>query len=95
MSQAPCPFRSVLWQATDRLFLTPVDLTPDLDRDPQRTLYALSAEPESFGTIKPALDLKERQHRLAQLLTAARAYVVNKRKPEADAVDQGELPLGG
>lgn len=93
MSKVQDPFVFVLWQATDRFFAQPMDLVPDLTQDPQGTLYKLSSTPEVFGNLDPSLTPERRQERLQQLLDAARAYIVNSRKPIADAVDQGELPL--
>lgn len=93
MAKSQDPFRTVLWQASDRLFVQPFDLAIDLDTDPQGTLYRLSTAPEAFAPIKPALTDADRLHRHQQLLTAAKAYIVAVRKLTADAVDQGELPL--
>lgn len=93
MTQSHNPFVLVLWHATDRFYTQPTDLIPDLNNDPHGTLYKLSVQPQAFGQPKLALTLEHRRLRHQQLLDAAKAYVVNTRKPTADAVDQGELPL--
>lgn len=87
------PFRALLWQASDRFFVDPCDLCPDLDANPHDTLMRLSATPEDFGTIKPALTDTRRQRLRQQLVTAARTYIEHHRKSSADAVDQPDLPL--
>jgi hypothetical protein len=73
-------FVKVLNQAADRLYLRPVWLVDDLDRDPIGTLHTLSSTPEAFGEIKPCHDAQARQVRLQDLLTAARAYINAGRK---------------
>lgn len=88
------PFRLVLWHASDRLFAHATDLSPHLDADPQGTLQKLSVDPSAFGEIRSALTPAFYQVALQRVLTAARAYIVNTRKPVAEAVQQGELDLG-
>lgn len=88
-------FAKLLWHASDRLFVSATDLTPDLDNDPQGTLYRLSRHPGEFGEVKPVLPPAERLNRHQQLITAAKAYLVHTRKMDADAVEQLGLGLPG
>ena len=93
MAKPHDPFAKLLWHASDRLFVSATDLTRDLDKDPQGTLSRLSTTPSDFGEVKPVLPATERLTRHQHLLTAAKAYLVNTRKMDADAVEQLELGL--
>jgi hypothetical protein len=87
------PYAKILTHASDRVFLKPVWLGPDLDRDAANTLYLISANPEVFGDVRPSLTDRARQDALSNLLTAAKAYVAAERKHSTRPVPQAELPL--
>lgn len=93
MAKPQDPFRRLLWLASDRLFADPIDLSVDLDADPQGTLHRLSSNPQEFARLAPHLTDTDRLERHQQLITAARAYIVQTRKLTADAIDQLELGL--
>lgn len=93
MAKPQDPFRRLLWLASDRLFTESIDLAVDLDADPHGTLHRLSSTPQAFARLAPHLTDSERLERHQQLITAARAYIVHKRKLTADAIDQLELGL--
>ncbi|MCB1503382.1 MAG: hypothetical protein KDJ47_00245 [Hyphomicrobiaceae bacterium] len=93
MAKPQDPFRRLLWLASDRLFTDPIDLAVDLDADPQGTLYRLSSNPQEFARLAPHLTDTDRLERHQQLITAARAYILQTRKLTADAIDQLELGL--
>lgn len=87
------PYAKILTQASDRVFLKPVWLGPDLDRDAANTLYLISVNPEAFGEVRPSLTDRARQEAVSNLLTAAKAYVAAERKHTAGPVPQAKLPL--
>ena len=80
------PFERVLQLAAERVFSPPPNLAVPLTADPSITLYLLSQQPENFGRLIDCADNKRRRKNLENLLTAARAYVVARRKPVAHAV---------
>jgi len=86
------PFKQLVWHATDRLYSPTTDITIDLDNDPLGTIQRLITEPEAFGRLQHLSPL-QKQHWLNQLVTVARAYVLNKRKPKDHDGSQPVLPL--
>lgn len=93
VSDPNAPFRRVLWMATDRLFVRSMDLSTQLDTDPQGILYQLSSAPHQFGELR-ALNASMLRKAHENLITAARAYIVHARKMNVPD-EQPELPLPG
>lgn len=88
-----CPFFLVLRHAADRFYTAHQSLASALDRDAAAALHRLSVAPECFGTIRTFHGVEHRRKAHQDVLTAARAYIVGRRKAEAHKVEQGELPL--
>jgi hypothetical protein len=79
--------------AAARLYDGRFAIVRSLLKDPAHTLYRLSTEPSEFGKVRA--ELKGEKHRAAvqDLITAAKAYLVSRRRNATHAVDQGELGL--
>lgn len=87
------PFALVLRHACQRFFADPCDLAAALDADAFNTLHVLSSAPQAFGRLRRQADQEHARQDHANVLTAAKAYVVAKRKLVTHAVDQPTLPL--
>lgn len=92
MAKAIDPFKQLIWHATDRLYSPRTDITIDLDADPIGTIQGLITQPERFGTLR-AVNGENRRQLINELVTLARAYVLNKRKLIDHNAWQPVLPL--
>ena len=69
--------RRYVWDASDRYFCHPLDLTKELAADSARTLQRLRREPQTFGPVRTSLMSHELAKAHARLIAAAEAYVAS------------------
>jgi hypothetical protein len=69
--------RRRLWDASDRFFAHPFDLTPALNTAPEYTLSMLRTDPAAITAVRPSLDGQRLAKAHARLMAAAEAYVAS------------------
>ena len=79
--------------AAARLYEGRFVLVRALLKDPARTLHRLSTEPSTFGIVREGLTGERRREAVQNLITAAKAYIVARRKKTTHAVHQADLGI--
>jgi hypothetical protein len=76
------PERRKLWQASDKFYAIPQDLSVPLLEDPAGSLTRIRLDPSFFGPLNPHLEVRRLRQAHERLIEAAECYIASLQRDE-------------